>query len=88
MQNEGDSVKSKKEMNVVVDPSASTMFADQLHINSRADGLHLLRFLVQLPEVYEEQARIVVTNERLREILTAICRHLDYYPEKEPREDS
>ncbi len=58
------------------------LFVDNLNINSRGDGFHVLRFISHLPDGFKEQARMVVPKQALQNMLDALCSHTDYFPAK------
>ncbi len=74
--------KNEERKTIHVDQSLHTVFVDSLFINTRSDGLHLVRFLTALPEGLKEQSRMIILNEDLKRIIDALCKESDYYPAK------
>jgi hypothetical protein len=74
--------KKKKKFDVTTNLNHPTIFVDNLHIDSRTDGMHLIRLLTGLPEGHVEQAKCIISNEHLRRMLDVLCNHLKYFPKK------
>ncbi len=62
--------------------SLPTLFVDNIHLYTRNDGMSLLRFMSDLPEGRKEQARLMVTRDKLHALIDDMCRTLEYYPKK------
>jgi hypothetical protein len=72
----------KKEIPIHVNPMLPTVFVDHLVVSKRSDGGLFLRMIAELPEGWTEQARLMVSEERLKKFMDVICAQLDYYPQK------
>lgn len=72
----------KKEIQIHLNPMLSTVFVDHLVISKRSDGGFFLRMIAELPEGWTEQAKLMVSDERLKKFVDVICGQLDYYPQK------
>jgi len=66
----------------------STLFVDVLAINKREDGMYYLRFATNLPEGWKEQARMIIPEGNLKQMLNALCSLCDYYPVKSVKKES
>ena len=66
-----------KKPNIVPESRFPSLYVDNLHIDNREDGMHLIRFFTTLPEGWSEQARLMVSDLHLRrmlEVLTSNCK--------------
>lgn len=59
-----------------------TLYIDGANIHSRKDGMHYIRLTVGLPDVVQEQARIMISDVHLRRIIDVFSKVTDYYPVK------
>lgn len=80
--------EQKKEIQILVNPSVQTLFADHLVVLKRTDDLVGLRVIAELPEGWTEQARLMVPKERLIRFVDVICAQIDYYPSKTAKNSS
>lgn len=75
--------EGKQEISLLTNEALPTLFVDNLIINTRVDGISLIRFSTLLPEGLKEQARMLIPKEHLNRMLDALCKHCDYFPQKE-----
>jgi hypothetical protein len=75
--------KDKKIMEIITNNMIPTLFVDNLAISKRSDGIYLLRFTTSLPEGLQEQVRMMVPQENMKNMLDVLCRHCDHYPTKQ-----
>ncbi len=66
-----------------VDPTLKTLFCDNVNFALHGDGLVLLHVFSKLPVGAMEQARLMVTRDHAKRIVLALCKTLDYHPERE-----
>ncbi len=71
-----------KTVEMRVNDTLPTVFVDNMNITTRGDGNHLVRLLTLLPEGLREQARIMVPDKSLRNMIDVLCAHSNYYPAK------
>lgn len=60
------------------------LYVDGLDTRHREDGMNYLSFTTNLPDVLAEQARFLIDDEHLHQIIDDLCLTTDYYP-KRPR---
>jgi len=62
-----------------------TLYVDNCAVSHRGDGMNYLSFATNTPNTpvrVVEQARLIVDDDSLKEILDVMCRSVDYFPEK------
>jgi len=69
-------------LEIVLNENLPALAVDNLQVSARGDGFVLLRFLVHLPESLTEQARLVVQQENLKQMIEHLCLQMDHYPAK------
>lgn len=55
---------------------------DGASIHSRKDGMFYIRLTVHLPDAIHEQARVMISDAHLHDLINVMCNITDYYPEK------
>ena len=78
MSNDQDKIELKFSPN----ENLQTLFVDSLFIRSRTDGFHYVRLATSLPEGFKEQARLIVPDEGLKNMLDVLCSHCNHWPQK------
>ena len=70
------------------------LFVDTCAVSHRADGFTYLSFATNTPNTPKgivEQVRLIIDEKSLQLIIDALCRNIDYFPEKpskKPRRSS
>jgi hypothetical protein len=80
--------REKKEIEIYVNPAMPTVFSDKVQLMVRNDGLAVLRWIHELPELHSEVARVLVTQDHLKKIIDLFCRNTGYYPTPSPDTDT
>lgn len=63
-----------------VDNELPLLFIDSVAASVRVDGLYLLRLGASLPEGMQEQARLMMPTECVKNMLDILCEQSEYYP--------
>ena len=74
--------KTKETIKLIGNENLLTVFVDNLIINKRTDSMYNLRFASNLPEGLKEQARMIIPEKNLMQMLDALCNLCNYYPVK------
>lgn len=74
-----------KHTDIIYNSTSPTIFVDNLTIETRSDGNHLLRFLIFLPEGFKEEARLMVPNESLKTMLKILNKQCDMHNNTEKK---
>lgn len=64
------------------------LYVDTCAVATRGDGINYLSFATGTPNTpvgIVEQVRLIIDDESLRSIIGALCRSIDYFPEKPGR---
>jgi len=72
----------KREIPEFLPPDLPVLLIDVLRIATRKDGFHLIHLGTILPEGICWQARFMVPDKNLRDMIDALCSHSGYYPQK------
>jgi len=75
-------------LEIKMNDNLPALSVDNLHVSARGDGFVLLRFLVHLPEGLTEQARLVVQQENLEQMIELLCLQMEHYPTKPKKKRS
>ncbi len=67
--------QAEKKPVVLEESNLKTVFVDSLRIETRADGLHLVRLFASLPEGWSEQARLMISDAALNAMLKVLSEH-------------
>ncbi len=81
-----DPEKKEQVSEIIIKTDTTLIWVDALDPAKRSDGLVLIRLVANLPEGLIEQAKIITTQDHLKNSINNICRILDYYPES-PKAD-
>lgn len=73
---------AEKEIPEFLPPDLPVLLVDSLRITRRKDGFHLIQVGTMLPDGIHWQARFMVPDKNLRNIIDVLCSHSGYYPEK------
>jgi hypothetical protein len=57
-----------------------TIYVDGVTLYQRQDGMYFIRLSTKIPGSTIEQARIMVNNDDLKEIVDAMCLGTGHYP--------
>lgn len=68
---------------LLVNPKLPSLWIDLLEPSIRSDGICLIRFATSLPEGDIEQARIMTSEDALKNFVSIVCNAMDFYPKKE-----
>lgn len=67
-------------MEYTVDSNLPLLFVDGFGISPRKDGLYLLRLSAEFPEGQQEQARLIVPTQGVKNLINVLCQASKYYP--------
>lgn len=67
----------KNTPSILPESKLSTLFVDSLKIDTRADGMHLVRFFTSLPEGWSEQTRLMISDLHLDQMLQVLTSHCE-----------
>jgi len=73
---------AKKEIPEFLPPDLPVLLVDSLRIIGRKDGFQFIQVGTMLPDGIHWQARFMVPDEKLRNMIDVVCSHSGYYPEK------
>ena len=77
----------KKELPFIGKADPDVLFVDYLAIGSRPDGNSLLRFGSVIQEGIREQVRIMTPTQHVKKMIDAMCKTINYYPERPQKKD-
>jgi len=77
-----------KEFKFNVDNDIPVLLADSMAASLREDGMMLVRLGVSIPEGIQEQVRLMIPAEALRNMLNVLCQQAQYYPAKVTKEQA
>ena len=72
-----------KVLRVLAKLNLPTLWADNILLQIRDDGVCLIRILSDLPEGMAEESRIMMKTDKLKKAITELCHKLQYFPKKE-----
>lgn len=76
---------SPQSQKVHLNDDLPTLYVDTCAVSHRGDGINYLSFATNTPNTpiaIVEQVRLIISHEALQEMLVALCRSIDYFPEK------
>ena len=74
--------EKNKNVQIVMNPNAPTLFVDNLSVSRRLDGMCLVQFLVSLPQGMFEQCKIMVHENNLKTMTEVLLKNLDAGPKQ------
>lgn len=63
-----------------INPNIITNFADIAHVSVRKDGMCMISFFSRIPDINQEQCRIVIQPTLVKGLCELLCKSIKYYP--------
>jgi hypothetical protein len=78
-----NNTKTKNEnLDIKFKENLPVLLVDHLFMRTRLDNLILLHFFSDLPGELNEQVRMMVPKENLKQMIDILCNECDYFPKK------